>query len=238
MPRTDCRQRLLQSPLQRRLLRRRLADDDGIALIVALMAMSLLMALGMALVLTTMTEDRIAGTYRDGTEALYAADAALEWTISDLASVPDWNSILDGSVTSAFADGPPGGVRTLPGGRTLDLSGATNMIRCATAAACGDPDLAAMTEERPWVRNNPRWQLYAYGLLKDMLPAASIDSRMYVVVWVAEGRSERYGKPKEEGQGIVVMLAHAYGPAGVTRAVEVMLAGPAELRVLSWREAR
>jgi Tfp pilus assembly protein PilX len=41
----------------------RLADERGVTLVVALLAMLLLTALGMALTLTTMTEGKIANNY-------------------------------------------------------------------------------------------------------------------------------------------------------------------------------
>lgn len=105
--------------------------------------MALMMALGMALVLTTMTESRIASGYRDGTAALYAADAAIEQVLGDVLRAPDMASLFDGAVVSAFADGPAGGVRTVPGGGAVDLTAATDLVREA----------------------NPSWQLYAYGPL-------------------------------------------------------------------------
>src|SRR2546427_3619625 len=92
-------------------LRVRLRDEDGIALIVSLMAMMLLMALGVALVMTTTTETRIAANYTEGTEALYAADAAVERVMDDILTVPDWNDILTGVRQSAFIDGSAGGTR-------------------------------------------------------------------------------------------------------------------------------
>src|SRR5207253_1808100 len=99
-----------------RSLRLRLRDEDGIALIVSLMAMMLLMALGLALIMTTTTETKIAGNYTSGTEALYAADSAVERVMDDILTVPDWNDILSGARQSAFIDGPAGGTRTLPDG--------------------------------------------------------------------------------------------------------------------------
>src|SRR5829696_8610085 len=97
-----------------RLLVSRAGDEQGVALIVALMAMMLMMALGTALVLTTMTEGKIANNYRAGTEALYAADAGVERVMQDILTVPDWNNVLSGAVTSSFIDGAPSGERSLP----------------------------------------------------------------------------------------------------------------------------
>jgi hypothetical protein len=183
-----------------------------------------------------MTETRISGNYREGSEALYAADAAIERVMQDLLTVPDWNTVLaDGGTTSAFIDGVPGD-RDLPDGTSLNLNEATNMVRCGKVA-CADADITTSTAERPWGDNNPRWQLYAYGRMSDMLPTDTINSRMYVIVWVADDPSENDGDATQDGgvpadageednpgTGVVSLLAHAYGPDGVRRVVEVTVA--------------
>src|SRR5437870_6747222 len=74
--------------------------EDGIAMIVALMAMLLMSALGAALVMTTTSETIIAGNFSRGQEGLYAADAAFERAMDDLLTVPDWNKLLDGTTQS------------------------------------------------------------------------------------------------------------------------------------------
>ncbi len=177
----------------------------------------LMLVLGTALMLTTMTETRIAASYRDGTEAFYAAEAAIDRAMQDLSMAQDWNDLLAGALTSSFVDGRPGGTRTLADGAMIDL-----------------------TSERPSDGDNRRWRLYAYGPLADLLPAGRINSRMYVVVWVAED------PPGNDGNHAVLALrAHAYGPQGVRRAVEVTVgrtgsidpvAGRQAIRRLSWRE--
>ena len=68
---------------------RRLGDERGVALIIALLSMLLLTALGMALSLTTITERRISSNYRDGVETVYAADAGVERVMQDVLTVPD-----------------------------------------------------------------------------------------------------------------------------------------------------
>ncbi len=65
-----------------------LPREDGIALLVALMAMLLLTALGAALVLATSSETIIAANFRRSAELLYAADAGLERVIDDLPAGP------------------------------------------------------------------------------------------------------------------------------------------------------
>ena len=87
----------------------KLRRDDGVALIAALMATMLMLVLGTALMMTTITETRIAAHYREGIEVLYAADAGIELAVSDLRSMPDWSGMLIGGTTSAVADGQPDG---------------------------------------------------------------------------------------------------------------------------------
>src|SRR3982750_3603805 len=110
--------------------------EDGIALIVALMATMLMTALGVALILTTSTETMITGNYRNGQEALYAADAALERAMDDILTVPDWNDLLSGKAQSAFIDGAPSGPRTMPDGTQIDLAQLLNLANCGKVSAC------------------------------------------------------------------------------------------------------
>ena len=213
----------------------RLREERGIALVISLMAMLLMTALGTALVLTTMTETKIAGNYRGGFEALYAADGAVERVMQDILTVPNWDDILSGAVTSAFIDGAPSGLRTMPDGTEIDLTQATNMARCGKLT-CSAADLVAITDEHPWGANNPKWQLYAYGPLEDMIPTGTVTSRQYVIVWIADDTSENDNDPEKDGQppvngnptnfgrGVLSMLAQAWGPDGTTRTIEVTLA--------------
>jgi hypothetical protein len=203
-------------------------------MIVALLCMLLMSALGLALMATTITERKISNNYAGGTEALYAADAAVERVMQDLLTVPDWNSVLAGAVTSSFNDGAPG-PRTLADGSRLDLIQATNMARCGKTLSCSTADMDTYSAERPWGTNNPRWQLYAYGPIEEMLPSESINSPMYVVVWVGDDPSENDQKPLVDGapnvdgtdnagKGVLTLMAQAYGPGGVKRVIEVTVA--------------
>jgi hypothetical protein len=218
--------------------------EDGIAMIMAMAATLLMSALGMALVLTTSSETIIASNFRDASEALYAADAVLERSIDDLLRAPDWNAVLTGTAQSAFVDGAPSGTRTLADGSTIDLGQLVNMANCGSVARCSDGDMDTATPERPWGQNNPRWQLYAYGNLGDMLPNDRIDSPYYVIAMVGDDSSETDGTPLQDGvdtpgAGVVAMRAAAFGPRGARRTIEMTIARtPAGVRVLSWRETR
>ncbi len=212
--------------------------EDGIALIVALMAMMLMTALGVAIVLTTSSETMITANFRNGQEALYAADAGLERAMDDILTVPDWNNLLNGSTQSAFIDGPPNGTRTLPDGTQIDLSQLLNLANCGKVSACSVADIQAnLTGSRPWGANNPVWQLYAYNRLDAMVPSGSINSQYYVVVLVADDPSDDDNDPAHDGgpcvagsqcpnpgSGVLAMRAEAFGPRGAHKVIELTVA--------------
>ena len=207
-------------------------DEHGMAMVIAMMAMLLMSALGIALVLTTSSETMIASNFSNSSEALYAADAAVERSMEDILTVPDWNKLLDGSAQSAFVDGPPSGLRTLPDGSTIDLTQALNMANCQKVTTCSAAEMDAPTAERPWATNNPRWKLYSYANLKDLLPATdTINSPYYIVVMVADDPSENDGDATKDGasvtnpgSGVIAMRAEAFGPRGAHKVIELTLA--------------
>jgi PilX N-terminal len=206
------------------------ALERGAALITALIALLVLSALGLTSVLFTTTEVAVAGAFRDGQEAIYAAEAVLERVVDDLQSAADWNPMLRGLARSAFVDGPPSGPRNV-GATVVDLGDETRMIN---------------GEDRPWGGNNPNWNLFAYGRLDRMAPAGTAHSEMFVMAWVADDPSENDGDPMTDGigpgnpgSGIVSIRAAAYGPAGLRRSLEARVGrGAAGVQMLSWRELR
>ena len=68
------------------------AGERGTALVLALLAIVLLMTLGGALIVLTITETTIAATFRDGLEALYAAEAALDRALVEVNATVDWST--------------------------------------------------------------------------------------------------------------------------------------------------
>ncbi len=210
-------------------------DERGIALIISLLAMLLMTALGMALMLNSQTEMLIGANYRDSVEGAYVADAGVERVMQDVLTIPDWNQILgspDGvraGVTSGFIDSTV--TPTLPDGRTIDLTRATNMINCGKTSTCSDADMNAVTRERPWGANNPRFRLFAWGPVNDLIPTATLNSPYYVAVWIADDPSENDGDPLTDGvadtnygRGVLALRAEAFGPAGAHRIVEATIA--------------
>jgi Tfp pilus assembly protein PilX len=209
---------------------RRARNEQGSALVVALLSLLLLTALGLALVLTTTTETVIANNQRLGQEAANAADAALERAMQDLLAIPDWNRALGGTDQSSFTDGSPG-PRTLPDGTTIDLTEIANMASCGHIAACSSGEIATNTSNRVWGANNPVWQVYASGPVSTLLPAGTVSSPIYVVVLVADDPSETDGNPLADGTsganpgtGVISLRAEAYGPNGTHRVIEATVA--------------
>jgi Tfp pilus assembly protein PilX len=210
-------------------------NERGMALVVALMSMLLLSALGLGLMMTTMTETMIANNYRESSEAMYAADAGVERVMQDLLTIPDWNRILTGLQQSSFVDGAPSGTRTLEDGTVLDLTAATNMLNCAKATTCSTGEMNAWTAERPYGQNNPRWNLVAYAPLSEIIETGTIVSPLYVAVWVADDIGETdnnplldggapVGTPENMGRGIISIRAEAFGPQGASAVLEVTVA--------------
>jgi hypothetical protein len=199
-------------------MRARASGEQGTALIVALMSMLLLTALGAAVVMVGNTESMISSNYKNNTEALYAADAAIERVVQDLLLVPRWDDILSGVTKSSFTDGSETGPKDLPGGGTIQLNLATYQLQ-------QDTDTANL-----WGTNNPGWKLYAWGPLSSMLPGDVIDSPMYVAVWIADDPADGVdistpdGNPLVDTNGTLTVHAEAYGPSGTTKVIEVTVA--------------
>jgi len=133
--------------------------QSGIALLLTMMAMLLLSVLAAAIVMLTSTESLIASSFRSGREAFYAAEAAGEWSLGELAALKDdWTGVVNGLTPSSFVDGPPSGTRSLDGDPIVDLT------------AIGTA--------------NPGWRLFSYGPFGALVRASAV-ARFYVVTLVA-----------------------------------------------------
>ncbi len=198
-------------------LRTRLGNEDGTAIIIALMAMMLLTALGAGVVMVSNTETMIASNYRNSQEALYSADAAAERVVQDLLLVPRWNDILSGAEHSSFVDGGRDGQKSIPGGGKITLC-------CTSASVTGQLQQETNTANL-WGPDNPQWRLFAWGPVTEMLPGSNqIDSPMYVAEWVADDPAEMDGNPSADTNGVLTLHAEAYGPGGTRKVVEVTVA--------------
>lgn len=225
------------------------AGEDGFAVIISMMALLLIGALGSALVMGTTIETMISRNFRDGAGALYAAEAAAAHGAGELSAAADWSSVLAGSTRSSWFAGLPESPRQLDDGSSIDLVAIQNLANCGRARACTDAEIAAVDIARPWGANNPRWQLFAYGRLADLL---GLPSRFYVVLFVADDASETDGEPLTDGSGpgnpgsgVLMLRAESFGPGGAHAVVELTVARergepdgdppPGPVRIVTWR---
>ena len=231
-----------------------MSNDRGIALIIVLIITTFLSALGIGLMMAVFM-DRLASRNVAGSVAmLYAADAGIAIAARDLARAGEWDAALTGIVPSTFTDGAPGGIRGIPGGGTVNLSAATNMLNCGKAAGCSPAEMNANSPERPWGANNARWTLYAYGPMNQLVDLVR-PAPCYLAVWIADDGREEDGDPSADapdegnpGHGIVRVHSEAFGVAGSRRIVEAELARICPvageggclpgIRVQSWQELR
>ena len=196
----------------------------------ALLSISLFSALGLALALSSSVERLAATNHDEAITLLNAADAGLELALQDLAAIPDWNTVLSGTVRSTWVDGPPSGPRTPSPLVTVDLTRLTNELTCGRPVACTDAQIRITTSERPWGANNPRWWPFVHANLTAIAhPRQRTPS--YVVVWVGDDGSEVDGNysldgggPGGEGRYILRVRSEAFGGQGARRAIEAVVA--------------
>src|SRR5581483_2951388 len=174
---------------------RKLRREEGLAILAAVLASTLLFALGAALVLLTIAETGTAASFVRSSEAAYAADAIAERVLPELAQMPDWTVVLAGSRRSVMVDGTPDGTRSLADGSIVQLEEVVNLANCGQRTPCSSEQMDAVTVERPWGRNNPRWRLYAYCPLQSLLPADAASSPFYVLLLVGDDGAENDGNP-------------------------------------------
>ena len=184
------------------------AADRGSALLIALVATTMLSALGLGLVTLSSTETVVASNYRLGSEAAYAADAAIERVVSDVLRIRDWNQILNGQIQSSFVVG--GQSPVTPSGQQIDLQAMTADLQAVTNA-----DFRRDA-------NNPRWRLFAFGPLRAM-GAPPLPTHAFVIVWIGDDPFEVDGDPFVDGNGVLIARARALGAGRTARAVEITL---------------
>jgi hypothetical protein len=174
--------------------------EHGVALVVALLAMTVVSALGAALVLLTSTESIIAGNFRHSRQAFYAAEGIAELALAELRGLASWTPVVEGSQRSQFVDGPPDGPRDRPIGSPVNLTEVFNLANCGVPTPCGGV---------------PRWQLFAFGPVRDLLPGEGLESPFYVAALVGAVA------PAEDGGLVVTIRGEAFGPRGTHHAVDV-----------------
>ena len=101
--------------------------EHGSALLVTLLTAMLLAGLAGGLVIALMTEEAVEANHRRAVVALYAADGMLTRAISELARLPDWQPVLDGTYVSSLRVGTA--TRRLADGSSVNLFVVTDTLQ-------------------------------------------------------------------------------------------------------------
>jgi hypothetical protein len=178
-------------------------------------------SLGGGLALLGQTERLIASAHLRAIQTSYAADAAARLAVSAVSGAPAsvrWPST--GDVPSLT-----GGARAMAvaPGEVVDLDARTAELNQAAA------------RDWPLGANTPRWRLMGWGRLPT-LPAEAAQTAPRVAVWIADDILDRDQVPGDDGNGVMMIRAEAFGPGGAARSLVVHVRRePGQVRVLSWR---
>lgn len=205
-------------------------DQRGVAMVAVMLAIAVASALGLGLVMSAAGERLAAANHDDGVWLANAAESALALAAAELAAVVDWSDVLDGSIVSSRADGPPGGLRAPRPGLAVDLDVLTNLLTCGRQAPCTGAQRMAVSIDRPWGDRNPRWRPFLYTLLDDVRDPLH-PAPPYVVVWVGDDEAELDGDVMVDGGGggaegryIVRLWVAAFAPGGGRRTLGARVA--------------
>jgi hypothetical protein len=217
----------------------------------------LVSAIALGLALTASVEPAITSAHEAGLAARYAADTGVTIAQHELGASVDWNAVLAGQTRSAILHTEPSAGLALPDGTRADLVAMTHLANCGHASACSAAEMIAMTADRPWGSNNPRWQLFGYGRIDELLAANGASGvaapPAAVVVWVGDDPAEQDGNPLADtalapdgsgrpGAGRLVIRAEGFGVRAAHSLVLVTVSrqrGSASGAIVAaWREVR
>jgi hypothetical protein len=203
--------------------------------------MFLFSAIAIAIVAVVQIETAVAARAVQSAQALYAADAAVAVTMSEMRLLSDWTPVLSGAAHSALSDGAFAGTKTVPGGGSVSVCCGPSSVsgRLARESAISAAVARRALPWRPYL-----WSPFA------VLAPRTPPSRVYVAVFVQDdddGEDEDDGDGSADVNGRVVVRAEAVQPDGLRRSVEALIArepgdplrglAPA-VRLLRWREVR
>lgn len=189
--------------------------EQGIALVVTVLAVLVLSPLAGALIMLSSMETRVTANHRRALQALYAADAALNWAVEELRGTPAWAAVRAGSSRSSLRVGAHR--LQLADGSTWDLDQRTLQL---TRLGAGPRQ----------VGRGRQWRLYAHGPVAALLPRHPSGGLLWLAVWVADAG----GAGPDE---LLVVHAAVAGPRHVRRAVQAAVRRSPALRpavIESW----
>ena len=198
------------------------SDQSGIGLVVTMMAVLLMLGLTGAVIPLTTTETAVATNHRRSIQLLYAAEAALEVTISDLGKLRAWDDVLRmGRASSLWS---PATHVTLVDGMVLDLSDATRDLQ-GRRDATGAPLV---------------WTLLGSLSLDRLIPFDVSPGPLVAVVWLADDPGDADGVALTDSNGTLVVYAAAFGRGLARRSIRAVIRRRDEglVEVSSWRVVR
>jgi Tfp pilus assembly protein PilX len=110
----------------------RCQSERGVAMVMVMMALTLLLALGCGLAIEIAIERRLAFSYADGVEALYAAEAGAGMVALEIAQADTWNPA-------------PGEYVSAPLDQLLGIGGGSRWMVTVSLATADAPDEAVVT---------------------------------------------------------------------------------------------
>lgn len=210
----------------------RQGGEAGSALVVVLLASSLLAALGLALAALGSVETLIASNQRAGGQLAYAAEAAAEGVLADLMTIPNWSDTLTGQAVSR-----------LQGHATPPVAAGEPSVSLTQMTATVQSEFDG---QGSWGANHPRWRLFAHGWLTELAPMATIDSDEFIAAFVADDVGEGDGDPLADSNGRIQVAARALSARGIHRSIVMTVeqtssrtsSGIPGVRVLTRKETR
>jgi hypothetical protein len=206
--------------------------EAGSALLVVLLASSLLAALGLALAALGSVETVIASNQRAGSQLAYAAEAAADGVLADLLTIPNWSDTLSGVAISR-----------LQGYAVPPVAAGDPAVTLGQLTASVQSEFDA---QGSWGANQPQWRLFAHGWLTELGPMASPDSDEFIAAFVADDVAEADGDPLVDSNGRIQIAARALSARGIHRSVVMTVeqtssrtsSGIPGVRVLTRKEIR
>jgi hypothetical protein len=212
----------------------------GSALVCVLMVTTVLATLSGALVLVVMSESLASANHGAAQQAVYAAEAGLEDTLSELQTA-DWRGLPGMAASACLRD--PAQTPRAPDGEALNLDA------LAAARQAESDGIFAASPDRPV------WRLFGHGPFSDLAPGRRNMPAAYLLVWVADDGEDGDGDAVRDANNRVMLRVEAYGAGGAHRSIEALvmlqvLAAPppadgsppppvrTAVRVLSSREVR
>lgn len=221
-------------------------QDRGSALLPVLLLMFLFTAIALGAAVVVRMEVVVAERYRQATEALHAAEAAIDVVTAELRGMPAWTMVLSGARRSGYASGPFSGSRGVPGGGTIALCCGPGSVSARLNAETALSPLPA--------RRAIAWQPFLWTAFDTLVPKDP-PSRLFVIAFVGNDEAEMGA---EDENDMLLVRAEAIDPSGARRTIEAMLArrpagesepegpgpgpvrppGPPIVGILQWHEVR